>query len=1662
MAKVVNLELDDVKDNSSRYEVLAWLNNKLQTKFTKIEEICSGACFCQLMDWLFPGSIDMNKVMYQCQAEADFRHNYSLLQTGFKKMGVKNSIPVEELIKGKFRSNFTFLKWFRRFFKANLTSQEYDPLEARNGQEIKNTPPNLRSPKRKKSPTNLNTSGKEKEDSDSDVEVADKRSITYDPQWQETFNWIKPSTLGNVYAYCTICDIDFTVLNSGLHDLKHHQQCKKHKMQLKTFRKGNQVKDLACSELMLRFIQRYCLPTHSKKVSQHTARHVLGLQYPKDISSAAKQVPYCIYLYGKVPLGDESEEENCSCVVLLGFFDEKAAKYCIRILEIFQRVDKDDAIVESLTDIMKRFELPLSHMAAFYVDDQDEMSGKISLKLKNLNPKAVALGGLYILADSACNAGVKAFSDKVQQLIVNVYEHCSTCCTKNDNLKGLFAGVCGLDGSVHSLFQNSKNFCILIKKMLEMWTNMTLYFSSCSENDDKAKHIVSQLKDPKLRIAFMFLDHALGPLQNFNDRLERREGCARADLVQILREASGLLRSYAATFLHPQAVVRFLKERDPAIFDDPKLHLPSNEMSFGGDAVEKFLSEREAEQTDFLNAFQDDCMAFYKALTACIAKGLPLSDGILRSMSQLLSPEGRLKVTSKGIVGLGEQFGLSANPSQLKDEFLEYQLNEELHGEDSENKHVEGLSDCLPSPSLEHHWSSFLKTTAKTSVFRKLVLSLLALPCPPLEAEKVFAQAVENGDIGQLDGNFGDSDSDTLKEMDSANDDSSSEVSSSMTTPDRNGRRKKPSMMKINKDGGHVFNEDDVVWTNEDSIRGIYGWERSLRQKPQARTLFQAGSGTWVNPQSLQTDKKEEVTKSDESQTASSIPTPSPKPGKRGQVYQDGKGFGVGELVWGKVKGHSLWPGIVVAWKTKTAPQLIRRVEWFGDGMYSEIYTEMLLPFAEFATCFCNKSFASPVYKDAIYQVLELAAERCSKTFASSGNKQEETKAMMDWAFGGFQPTGPDGFAPPNNCDQMVHDVSVKGKNIEDYCLSCGSANIEIFHPLFEGSLCLKCKENFTETLYRYDEDGYQSYCTICCAGLEVILCGNASCCRCYCKDCINILVGPGTFEKLKDVDPWSCYICLPPKKYGVLKLRPDWSVRVQEFFANNSAFEFEPHRVYPSIPAHQRRPIRVLSLFDGIATGYLVLKDLGFKVERYIASEICEDSIAVGMVKHEGKIEYVNDVRTITRKHLAEWGPFDLLIGGSPCNDLSMVNPARKGLFEGTGRLFFEYYRMLTMMRPKEDDDRPFFWLFENVVAMSAHDKADICRFLECNPILIDAVKVSPAHRARYFWGNLPGMNRPVAISSSDKVELQDCLESGRVAQFNKVRTITTKSNSIKQGKMGPLPVTMNGKEDYLWCTEMESFPPLSVMAVNVYSTSVTSENLSRHDLLTWINSSLHMNHAKIEQLCTGAAYCQFMDMLFPACVPLKRVKFQAKLEHEYIHNFKILQGSFKKLGVNKIIPVDKLVKGKFQDNFEFVQWFKKFFDANYDGKEYDPEAARQGQEVTASQCPAPGLASKPRKGSLETRISSVKPTAPVAPQRIAVASPKRTAPPVQRTDSGAREDNLHMEISDLQCIIADLEKERNFYFGKLRNIELICQEKEGEPDPTLQKIFAILYATD
>ncbi|EGI67969.1 MARE1 protein, partial [Acromyrmex insinuator] len=352
--------------------------------------------------------------------------------------------------------------------------------------------------------------------------------------------------------------------------------------------------------------------------------------------------------------------------------------------------------------------------------------------------------------------------------------------------------------------------------------------------------------------------------------------------------------------------------------------------------------------------------------------------------------------------------------------------------------------------------------------------------------------------------------------------------------------------------------------------------------------------------------------------------------------------------------------------------------------------------------------------------------------------------------------------------------------------------------------------------------------------------------------------------------------------------------------------------------------------------------------------------------------------------------------------------------------------------------------------------------------------------------------------------------------------------------------------------------------MAVNVYATNMTSDNLSRHDMLAWVNDCLQSSFTKIEELCTGAVYCQFMDMLFPGSVPLKRVKFKTNLEHEYIQNFKILQGGFKKMNVDKVIPVDKLIKGRFQDNFEFLQWFKKFFDANYDGREYDAYDARGciplGSGVDGTHTlsnpqlvPLPPQSKQPQmqqrhiqqrniivpidrlvKGRFQDNFeflqwfkkffdanysgaepydalamrggepmgsggnnaprggSNAKRTSPRDTISSTKPAPRTTGeghPSTMRADStnslvnkvqqpyrappkntvGNRGDNgkieeLSAQLVELKMSVEGLEKERDFYFGKLRDIEVMCQDCDngGDPPPIVQKILEVLYATE
>ena len=137
--------------------------------------------------------------------------------------------------------------------------------------------------------------------------------------------------------------------------------------------------------------------------------------------------------------------------------------------------------------------------------------------------------------------------------------------------------------------------------------------------------------------------------------------------------------------------------------------------------------------------------------------------------------------------------------------------------------------------------------------------------------------------------------------------------------------------------------------------------------------------------------------------------------------------------------------------------------------------------------------------------------------------------------------------------------------------------------------------------------------------------------------------------------------------------------------------------------------------------------------VERYVAYEIDQNAIKISQ-KNYPQIEHCGDVTTAD---FTEYEDFDLLIGGSPCQDLSIANQNGKGLRGERSGLFWEYYRALITVKPK-------YYLFENVASMKKTDKKTITKFLGVEPIMINSALVSGQQRKRLYWTNIPEVKQP------------------------------------------------------------------------------------------------------------------------------------------------------------------------------------------------------------------------------------------------------------------------------------------------------------------------------
>jgi len=267
----------------------------------------------------------------------------------------------------------------------------------------------------------------------------------------------------------------------------------------------------------------------------------------------------------------------------------------------------------------------------------------------------------------------------------------------------------------------------------------------------------------------------------------------------------------------------------------------------------------------------------------------------------------------------------------------------------------------------------------------------------------------------------------------------------------------------------------------------------------------------------------------------------------------------------------------------------------------------------------------------------------------------------------------------------------------------------------------------------------------------------------------------------------------------------------------------------------------------------------------------------------------------------------------------------------------------------------------------------------------------------------------------------------------------------------------------------------------------------VSRTELIEWVNNLLAVNIQKVEQCASGAIYCQIVDACHPGSVKMSKVNWMARADHEFIPNYKILQAAFDRNHMEKHIDVDKLIRAKYQDNLEFLQWMKAMWDREGAGiQDYDPVKAREGRPV-----PAWAVQKLPERPSHEKEnVSSNRDTVgtpkfdPSARRRAAATGRREgvhegvkpavttRGSPVPRSGakklSEAEVEDMRLkvldqdeEIRELRASADGLESERDYYFRKLRNVEILCgtlqaTKTDGGMDvaSVISQVEGILYA--
>ena len=203
---------------------------------------------------------------------------------------------------------------------------------------------------------------------------------------------------------------------------------------------------------------------------------------------------------------------------------------------------------------------------------------------------------------------------------------------------------------------------------------------------------------------------------------------------------------------------------------------------------------------------------------------------------------------------------------------------------------------------------------------------------------------------------------------------------------------------------------------------------------------------------------------------------------------------------------------------------------------------------------------------------------------------------------------------------------------------------------------------------------------------------------------------------------------------------------------------------------------VKVLSLFDGMACGYLAFDSAGLKINQYDAFEIDEYAVKLSSHNYPDIVHHGN----VFQGDFSQFEGYDYLIGGSPCTYWSIAQSKDKREREPHGLgwdLFSQYLRAL-------DQARPRYFIYENNASMSPAIKKQITKCFGFAPVLINSALVSAQNRERLYWvgkRNASGGYSPVMIEQPQDrgIVVKDILDNADSLPIND--TVGGKARAIR-----------------------------------------------------------------------------------------------------------------------------------------------------------------------------------------------------------------------------------------------------------------------------------------